>query len=231
MARRKRNQKQAEETLVDVVKVRDQAQNFLDENQNLIFGVLVGFVVLVGGFFAYRNFYQKPRQDEAVEQMFRAQEQFERDSFALALSNPGGGYMGFLDVIDGYKGTKAANLARYYAGISYLNLGKYEAALDYLKQYNAKGDITPIMKFGAMGDAYAELNDMDKAMSHYKKAANYSDNEALTPYYLKKIGMLSEKNGDFAAAKEAYQEIKDKYPTSDAGRTIDKYLARVASKS
>lgn len=231
MARRKRNNKQAEETLVDVVKVRDQAQSFLDGNQNMFFGILVGIVVLIGGYFAYRNFYQKPRQNEAVEQMYRAQQQFERDSFALALTNPGGGYMGFLDVIDSYKGTKAANLSRYYSGISYLNLGKYEAAIDYLKQYKASGDITPIMKYGAMGDAYSELGDLDQAMSFYKKASNAADNEALVPYYIKKVGMLHEKNGDFAAALKAYEEIKDKYPTSGVGADIDKYIARVAAKS
>ena len=88
--RRKNNKKKDEETLVDIIEVRDQAQGFIDENQNLIFGGLVALVVLIGGFLAYKNFYQKPRQQEATEQMFQAQVQFERDSFALALTNPGG---------------------------------------------------------------------------------------------------------------------------------------------
>ena len=102
MARRKRNQKKADETLVDIVEVRDSAQSFVDNNQQLIFGALVALVLAIGGVFAYNNFYMKPRQVEAEEQMFRAQEQFEQDSFALALTNPGGGYMGFLDIVDSY---------------------------------------------------------------------------------------------------------------------------------
>jgi hypothetical protein len=52
--------------------------------------------------------------------MMLAQQQFEKDSFQLALTNPGGGYSGFLDIIDSYSGTKTANLAKYYAGICYL---------------------------------------------------------------------------------------------------------------
>lgn len=230
MARRKRNQKQADETLVDIVEVRDSAQNFFDDNQKLIFGALVALVVIVGGFFAYNNFYKKPHQKEAVEQMFRAQEQFERDSFALALTNPGGGYMGFLDIIDKYKGTAAANSARYYAGISYLNLGKYQAAIDYLQDYKAVGEVTPIAKYGAMGDAYSELQDFDSAMKYYKKAAAEQVNDVLTPYYLKKVGMLHEHNGNFAEAKKVYQQIKDDFPNSASGRDIDKYLARVSAK-
>lgn len=231
MARRKRNQKKADETLVDIVEVKDQAQSFLDENQNLVFGGLLAIVLVIGGLFAYRNYYKAPRQQEAVEQMLQAQVQFERDSFANALANPGGGYSGFLDIIDSYSGTDAANLAKYYAGISYLNLGEYEAAIDYLKDYSPEGEITPIMRYGAIGDAYAELNDLGSAMDFYKKAASAGDNEVLTPYYLKKVGLLHEKNGNFAEAKASFEKIKNDYPNAPDSREIDKYITRVAGKS
>lgn len=226
MARRK-NRKQADETLVDIVEVRDQAQSFIDRNQKVIFGVLTALVVLVGGYFAYNNFYKKPRQQEAVEQMFRAQEQFERDSFALALTNPGGGYMGLLDIIENYKGTKAANIALYYAGISYLNLGKFEAAIDYLKDFKPVGQVTPMMRHGALGDAYSELQDFDQAMSYYKKALNEKANDAITPYFMKKVALLQERNGNTAEALKMYQEIYRDYPNSAVGRDIQKYIARL----
>ncbi len=231
MARRKRNRKQADETLVDIVEVRDSAQSFIDNNQQLIFGALVAVVLLIGGFFAYNNFYKKPRQQEAVEQIFRAQEQFERDSFALALTNPGGGYMGFLDIIENYGGTPAGNTARYYAGVSYLNLGKFEAARDYLKDFDAEGNVMPIMKYGALGDAFSELQDFDSAMKNYQRAVDAGENSLLTPYYLKKLGLLHERNGNFAEAKEAYETIRMEYPDSPVGRDIQKYIARVEAKS
>jgi len=226
MAKRKKN-KQSEELLVDIVEVRDQAQGFMERNQKVVFGALVVLVVLVGGFLAYKSLYQQPRQEEAVEQMFRAQMQFEQDSFALALTNPGGGYLGFLDIIDSYTGTKAANLSKYYVGVSYLNLGKFEAAISYLEDFSPAGDVTPIMKNGALGDAYAEQGDMGKAISYYKKAAN-ADNEALAPYYMKKLGMLYEYQGDMAAAKKQYEAVKEEYPSSIAGRDIEKFIARVS---
>ena len=230
MARRKRNQKKADETLVDIVEVRDQVQSFLDQNQNLVFGGLLAVVLIIGGFFAYNNFYFAPRQQEAVEQMMQAQVQFERDSFANALTNPGGGYSGFLDIIDNYGGTQAGNLDKSYAVVCYLNLGQYEAAIDYLKDYSPDGTITPIMRFGAIGDAYSELNDLESAMDYYKKAANAGDNEVLTPYYLKKIGLLHEKNGNFAEAKASFEKIKSEYPNSPDSQDIDKNMTRVASK-
>ena len=227
MARRKKNQKKAEETLVDIVEVRDQAQGFLDENRNIVFGALVGLVLIIGGIFAYNNFYKKPRQQEAVEQMFQAQVQFERDSFVLALVNPGSGYLGFQDIAAQYKGTTAGNLALYYAGVCYLNLGQYDAAIDYLKDYKPDGDITPVMKYGALADAQSELQDFDSALSNYKKAVSASDNEVLTAYYLKKVGLLHQRNGNLAEARAAFERIKKEFPSTAEGADIDKYINRV----
>ncbi len=230
MARRLRKQKKADETLVDIVEVRDQAQDFFEDNQKLIMGVLTALVLLVGGWFLYKNMFQAPREKEAIEQMFQAQVQFERDSFALALTNPGGAYGGFLDIADTYSGTNAGNLANYYAGICYLNLGKFDAAIEYLEDYSADGQITPVMKYGALGDAYSEKGDFSGALSYYDKAVNNSDNDLLSAYYLKKLGMLHEKQGDFAKAKAAYEKVKNEYPLSPYATDIDKYLIRVAQK-
>jgi tetratricopeptide (TPR) repeat protein len=224
----KRNQKKAEETLVDIVEARDSARDFFEENKNLVTGVLVALIVVVGGIFVYRHFIKEPREKEASQQLAQAQYQFERDSFALALTNPGNGFMGFADLAEEYANTRAGNLALYYAGISYLNLGQFEAALDYLNDFSPAGDITPAMRLGAIGDAHAELNDLDKALSQYEKAANRTDNDLIKAYYLKKAGMLQEKMGNTAEAREVYQTIKDNYGNTPYAADIDKYLARVA---
>ncbi len=229
MARR-RSKKKQEETLVDLVEARDQAQSFLEKNQTMIFGGLVAFVLVVGGLFAYNFMYKAPKELEGQNQMRQAQFQFERDSFALALTNPGGGYSGFLDIIDNYSGTDAANLANYYAGISYLNLGQYQVAIDYLNDFSASDNVLPITKNGAMAAAYGELEDYDNAISYYKKAINAGDNEFLIAYYLKNIGLLYEKQGKFAESKKHFEEIKTKYPNSTQSTDIDKFIARVEAK-
>ncbi|MEZ4908263.1 MAG: hypothetical protein R2771_11635 [Saprospiraceae bacterium] len=35
-----------------------------------------------------------------------------------------------------------------------------------------------------MGDAYSELNDMENAKKYYTKAAQQTENDLLTPYYI-----------------------------------------------
>lgn len=203
------------------------SENFFEQNQKIIVWGVGTIVLLVIGYLAYSNLYQKPREREAVNAIYMAELQFERDSFENALLNPGAGNMGFLDIIDEYSGTKTANLAMYYAGISYLKLGKYEAAISYLKDFKARGKLTPITKNGAIGDAYSELEDYDNAIEYYKKAVNAGDNNYLTPYYLKKLGMLYEMQERYEDALAAYKKIDEKYPQSTDGFNIEKYIDNV----
>ena len=212
-----------DETLVDIVEVKEHAQDFFERHQNTVIGILAVAVLLAGAFLAYKYGYQAPREKESMEAIHKAEFQFKQDSFALALSNPGEGYEGFLEIIDNYSGTPVANLANYYAGISYLNLGNYDVAIEYLNDYSANDDITPITKNGALGDANAELGNVDAAISNYKKAAN-SDNAFLTPYYLNKLAILSMSQNDNATALSSFERIKKDFPQSAEAKDAAKYI-------
>jgi len=227
MAKGRKSKKKNEELIVDVFEAGEVAQNFFEKNQMKIIGAAGLLILLVGGFIAYKMFYQAPREKTAATQMYKAELRFMQDSFVLALESPGGNYDGLLDIIDNYNGTKAANLAKYYAGISYLNLNRFEDAITYLSNHNPSTGITTITKYGAMGDAHAELGKLDVALTNYKKAANASANDALTPYYLYKYGLLSKKQGDDSAAKSAFERIKSDFPRSQEAIEADKYLASV----
>lgn len=70
---------------------------------------------------------------------------------------------------------------------------------------------------------------MDKALSAYKKAAK-TDNEFFAPYYLFKLGLLNENQGNADAALKAYEQIASDYPNSQQGQSIEAYIARVSTK-
>lgn len=199
---------------------------FMERYSKTITGVVAGILVLVALYMVYSYLYKQPLEKEAAESLFQAQAQFERDSFALALTNPGSGYQGFLDISDRYSSTKAGNLANYYAGISYLHLGEYEAALDHLKDFSPTGDITPTMKQGAMGDAYSELDNYDEAIKRYKRAASFK-NEYLAPFYLLKKGRLEMALERYDASLKTFQELKADYPQSTFASSAEKYISMV----
>ncbi len=111
VANRQNEDLQDDNPILDLTEVREEVQDFWGHYQNLILGVIGGIILIFGGWYAYKHLYQEPRQQKAVEQMFQAELMFEKDSFNLALTNPGGGFSGFLDIINSYSGTKAANLS------------------------------------------------------------------------------------------------------------------------
>ncbi len=225
MARRK-SQKDQDETLVDIVDVRDQAVSFYDHHQKLIIGLASGLVILIAAYLAYQILYLTPRQKDAQSAMYIAEYQFSRDSFALALENPGQEALGFLNIMSKFKGTEQANTAKYYAGISYLNLGRFDDAISMLNAFKAPTDITQATKFGALGDAHSEKKEFDKAESFYKKAANASDNESIAPYYLQKLAMLYQYQGKETEAAQIYKQITEKYPATEWGKEAEKFLVQ-----
>ena len=79
---------------------------------------------------------------------------------------------------------------------------------------------------GALGNAYANLNQLDKAVEHLKKAAKMADNNTLSPVYLIQAGEILESQGKKAEALELYQQVKEKYVNSMQYQSIDKYIER-----
>ena len=215
-----------DDTLVDIVEVRDQGLDFFERNRNVIIGAVVGLIAIVAGALLYQTFIKAPAEREAAEQMQQAQYQFEQDSFSLALTNPGQGYPGFLDIADQYGSTDAGNLANYYIAVSYLNLGKYEAALDYLDDFDADGELMPAMKAGVRGDLLSELSDFDGAIAAYEEAVDASgDNYVTGGYYLNKLGLLLRKQGRTDDALAAFRRLKADYSLSTEASQADKYIA------
>ncbi len=217
----------AEELVVQEVSAAP-AQPIWDKYPNLIPYILGAVVLAVGGWWLYKSMIVAPKQKEAVSAMWHAQQQFDRDSFKLALENPGGGFDGFVSIADKFSGTPAGNSANYYAGICYLQMGDFDNAIKYLEDYSPEGELLPAMKYGALGDCYSEKEDYGKALDFYEKAADATKNDLLATYYLKKLGMLNEYQGNKEAAVKAYERIRRDFPnqSSQDWREIEKYIYR-----
>lgn len=205
----------------------DQLQHFWDRWGKQAGYALLAIVLIVGGFFAYKNLVSGPNEKKATEAMFRAEEYYRMDSARLAL-NGDNINAGFLKVISKYSGTKAANLASFYAGSCYLKMGDYSNAVKYLKDFSTSVKQLQGRAYGLLADAYSELNKKEEAAEEYKKAGTYFEKDELfSPEYLFRSGYLYESMGKTQDAISMYKIIKDKYPASQRGADIDKYLARL----
>lgn len=198
-------------------------------------------ILLIGGWFAYNNFYKQPKETKAEEALFQAEQLFDKmaekgfnkDSINLVLNGgtlaDGNIIKGVLNTISKHGGTQAANRAHYLAGACYLHNKEFDKAIKQLKEYDGNGaSQLQSMAYAMIGDAYAELKKNDDALSYYKKAATVNEkDEFVTPDALMKAAMYCEVNNKPKDAIELYQKIKDNYPQSAQAQTVDKYLARL----
>lgn len=210
----------------EVEETLTKTEQFLENHLNLVLYVIAGIIVVVLGFLGIRRYYVAPRNAEALELMFPAQNHFETDSFSLAV-NGDGISLGFLDIIDDYGSTKAGNLARYYTGVSYLHMGEYDMAIEYLKKFKTDDLLLEPLAQSAIGDAYTELEEYDKAVSAYKKALGINENEMTTPLVQTKLALVYEQLGEKEKALDTFKSIKENYPSYPEITTIEKNIARL----
>jgi tetratricopeptide (TPR) repeat protein len=204
------------------------AQDFFNKNSKAIIIGVVAVIAIVGGWYGYQDYIVKPKEEKAAEIIFKAEEYFRKDSLKLAL-NGDGFNKGFLTIEKTYAGTKAANLAHYYAGVCYLKLGEFQKAADQLKDFSTNAQQIQAAAYGALADAYSELNKKSDAVELYQKAAStFEKDEYASAEYLFRAALLSETLGKTKEALELYKTIKAKYPKTDKGYQVDKYIYRLS---
>ena len=215
------------EILEDPNAIVDKANEFFSSKRNktMVFGIGGVLALLVVGFAGY-NYYITNQNQTAQEELFQAQYYFEADSLGLALNGDGNSY-GFLEIIEEFPGTKAANLATFYAGASFLKQGDFDGAVRQLKDFSSDDYLLQGRAYSLIGDAYMEMDDFGNAIDYYKRAVDYKENESFTPIYLKKLAIAQEQNGSLADAVESYESIIEDYPNSAQIHDAKKQKARL----
>ena len=211
---------------------------FLKYKKAIIIAV-VAVIVIIAGVFGYVSQISGPREDKASTMLAKGQTYFANQMYDQALKGDGAGYVGFEQIASDYSSTDAGNLANLYAGLCYANLGKWAEAQKSLDAFSSKGDqmISPAAE-SALGDAYAHLNQLDKAVEAFKKAASMADskaeddaNNSLSPTFLIKAGEILESQGKKDEALSIYQDVKKKYVNSMLVQSseIDKDIERASN--
>lgn len=216
------------------------SEAFLIKYKKAVSIAVIAIILIIAGIFCYKSLIAGPREDKASTALGTGANYFNSEMYDKALNGDGANYAGFLKIASDYSGTDAANLANLYAGLCYANLGKWQDAVTYLDKYSPSDDsmVSPAA-IAALGNAYAHLNQLDKAVSNLKKAAEKADskaengvNNSISPTFLLQAAELLESQNKTADALEIYQNIKKKYVNSSLvqSQEIDKYIERASQK-
>ena len=200
-------------------------EDFLKSNSKIFAGVLAVAIVLIGGilFFQYNT---QQQNEKAQAEMFQAVYFFEQDSVDFAL-NGDGINKGFLNIIESYPRTDAANLAHFYTGSIYLSQKKFEDALTHLQEFSSDDYLVQAKAYSLVGDANLELGKTEEAIAQYTKAARTNENKFMSPKYLAKLAVAQEEAGKIEDAIKTYTEIEEKYYESFEFAAARKHKARL----
>lgn len=208
--------------------VVDRAKDFWGRNSKIILIASAAVIILCGGYLAYKYLVKAPKEEKAIEAMFKAEEYYRVDSLNMAL-NGDGINAGFLKVIKNYGGTRAGNLAKFYAGDIYLKQGNYSNAVKYLKDFSTDAKQVQARGYKLLGDAYAEQGKNSDALSNYKKAAHHfeKDEENSSEYLFMAAYFADRVMKNQKEAIDLFQELKKKYSKTQRGYDVDKYLSQL----
>ena len=212
----------------------NKSEQWILKNQNKIFSVIALISLSAISYLGYQRFIIEPKETEAVSELNQAQYFFDLalvadkpDSlFKLAL-NGGEGKYGFLDIVDEYSGTKAANLANYSIGMSYLNLKEFDKAILYLEQFNSDDILLKSISLGTIGDCFSELNQPKEAYEYYQKAFKHNENIYTTPKYLFKAALIGSELGEYRSSINYLNRIKEEFPDSYESSLVEVQLGRI----
>jgi tetratricopeptide (TPR) repeat protein len=206
--------------------VVEKAKEIVDKRGRTLLIAICVVAIAISGFFIYKNYFKAPEEKKATDAIWRAQEYYKIDSFRLAL-NGDATNLGFLRIASRYSGTKAGDLAKFYAGSCYLQMGDFANAVKYLKDFSTSQDELKVRATGLLGDAYSEQGKKQEAIEKYKEAGTiYEEDEASSSEYLFRAALLLQETGKTKEAIELLHTIKDKYPQTQRSFDSDKYLGK-----
>lgn len=228
-----------ESTTAEVFNTLDEGasrtETWVADNQKYIYIIVGVAIVAVLGYLGYNRFVLEPKQNEAANEMSQAQDYMasalrangpQSDSLYNLALNGGEGKYGFLDIIENYGGTDAANLAHYNAGFAYLRTGKYQEAIEQLEGFESDDEIFSALATGGIGDAFMQLEQPEEALGYYEKAAEMRANSFTTPRFLLKAAITAIQLGDADAAEEYLTEIEDEYSEAPEAEKVPIYLGQ-----
>ncbi|CAM1344100.1 tetratricopeptide repeat protein [Tenacibaculum amylolyticum] len=229
-----------DESQSDVAKAFDgldeaanKSEQWIEKNSRPLFYGLVAIAGLILAYLLYTKFIAEPTEIEASNELAYPRTFFDQAETAAGVKadslytlglEGGDGKYGFLDIASTFSGTKAGNIANYYAGISYLKMKNYKEAIEYLSKFSSDDELLGPTALGAIGDAFADINQPKDALDYYEKAANKQANDFTTPLFLFKAGQTAMQLNEFSKAESLFTQIKDNYATTQIGRNIDKYI-------
>ena len=120
---------------LEVEEIVSKSEQFIENNSKKIIYGIIAVALVVGAVLGIKHGYLVPQEKKAAAAMFKGEQYFARDSFALALNGNGADYEGFEAIIDQYGSKLGKGLRRYLL----LQDGRYTEGARFIEIFQRKG--------------------------------------------------------------------------------------------
>ncbi len=200
----------------------------VDQNRNIMYGILAAISVFILGIFAY-SYWQQQREAQGQELLAPAVMLYEAGDYEVAL-NGTDETMGLLDLVSDFGSTSAGNLARFYAADALFRTGEYDRALEFFEDFEREANYLGASALAGEAAVHEVKGDFERAGDLYRRAALLFPNTVVSPGYLVEAGRAYEQAGEYAEAVEVYGMVSDEYPESQQARNVDLLVARAEAR-
>lgn len=197
-----------------LIEYSSRIMHFYENNKATVIGGGIGLILAIGLTIGY-IIHSGNQAEEAVNLLGIAEQELLQGNYQEALNgNEEEFTLGFVQIADNYSGTKAGNLAHYYAAISEYELGNYEQAIEYMQEYDVPEGILGVAPISMHANILVELERYEEAAEQFERAANWDENSSTTPYNLFKAAEAHSAAGNNEQALAHIETIINDYPNS-----------------
>ena len=200
----------------------------VDQNRNIMYGILGVITVVILGIFGY-SYWQEQQEARAQSLLAPAVMLYESGEYSGAV-NGTDDTMGLLEIVSDFGSTDAGNLARFYAADALFRLGEYDRSLELFEDFERDANYLGASALAGEAAVYEVKGEFERAGDLYRRAALLFPNDVVSPGYLVEAGRAYEAAGQYDDAVEAYNMVMDDYPQSPQARNVDLLVARAEAR-
>ena len=225
MAKRLTEEELEHDPLIDFY---TRVMGFYYDKKQMVIGGAILLILLIGGTISY-SLYMNTQEEQAQRLLGTAEQYFMNGDYQSAL-NGAEASVGFINIINNYGGTDAANLSTYYAAVSEYRLGNTQQALTHIENYDYPYGIVGVSPIAFHASILMDLESYSSAAEKYIQAAEWVENETTTPKYYYQAAEAYHKAGELRQAKELVQRVIDEYPGANASGKAERLLGQLKTQ-
>ena len=207
----------------------DRVYIFWEDHRKVILGVL-GALVALALIGVALSIWRSRKNDEANERLAATIPLFEQGKYAQALRDSTG-RSGLMTIADSYGGTKAGNLANFYAASALYETKRYDDALRYFRDFDGEGTFLGASALAAEASILENKGQPAEAAAKYVDAADDAASELFAPGYLLSAARTYLAAGQPDKARTALDRIKEDFAETPEAQELEFLYGQIDAKT